>query len=594
MLPFDGVVAKCVAEELTEKLVGGRIDKVFQPENDEIVINIRVKGKSLKVIASASPNYPRVHITEFSKENPDAPPMFCMLMRKHLSGGKITGIEFHDYERIITVLVESLDELGDVTVKKLIIEIMGRHSNIILIDNQNRILDSIKHVGSDISRIREVMPGKEYALPPAQNKTSPTEVDVERLFECPMDNAIAKMPLERYLLSNIKGFSPLLCREICHRSGIDEKMSFIDLYEDEVKRLKYETAGMISSIRDSSFTPCIIFEDKDEKRPVDFHCLDIKQYVFKKHLHSISEVLDLFYSVKDRYERQKQKKSDIVKLVGNNIERCNRKLAIWQEALRNVSDRDKLRLYGELITANIYSIPKSVKSISLFNYYSENEDYLVVPLEENLTPQENAQKYFKRYAKAKTTYEYTNKQLKETLSELEYLESVVHMLENSATLQEINEVRQELSEQGYFKARKKGSQKKQQHKLSEPMRYKSSDGIPVFAGRNNRQNDLLTMKTASSGDIWLHARNIPGSHVIIKKQHGGIPDRTLLEAAIIASYHSKAKMSSGVPVDYTEVKNVKKPPGAKPGMVIYEHFKTIIVTPDEALVEKLKTLPKTD
>ncbi|HHW48175.1 MAG TPA: fibronectin/fibrinogen-binding protein [Clostridiaceae bacterium] len=585
-MPFDGVVTKCIIEELKETILDGRIEKIFQPERDEIVLNIRAKGQNLKLLLSANSSYPRIHFTGVVKENPAAPPVFCMLLRKHLSGAKIIGVEFSDYERIVTLLVESINELGDMSVKKIIIEIMGRHSNIILVNSDDKIIDSIKHVDSETSSVREVMPARPYILPPSQNKTSPEALDMEKLFD--KTDEYSSTSLEKYLLNKIKGFSPLLCREICFRAGVDERTSISTLSVHARERVKSVLHELVSQIASGKFSPCLIFEDGSFEKPLDFHCVEIRQYKNIKHESSINRVLDIFYSKKDLIERIRQKKSVLIKVLQTNIERCNKKLSLQQEKLREVSDREKLRLYGELITANIYNIQKNAKSVKLLNYYSEGNEYIEVPLDENLSPQENAQRYFKKYAKAKSAYKYTSEQLQETLSELEYLEGVLVQLENSDKIQEIEEIKEELIEQGYISSRKKASSKRKNDKTSLPMHFKSSEGIDIYVGKNNRQNDFLTMKQASSKDIWLHARNIPGSHVIIKKQQKNIGENTLLEAAILAAYYSRAKMSSAVPVDYTEVKNVKKPPGAKPGMVIYDNFKTIIVTPDESVVKSLK------
>lgn len=581
-MPFDGIVTKCVVEELSEKLAGGRIEKVFQPEADELLINIRAWNQSLRLIISASANYPRVHLTNTVKENPAAPPTFCMLLRKHLTGGRILGFEFNDYERIIGIKVEAANELGDISEKKLVIEIMGRHSNIILLNSENRIIDSVKHVDSDISSVREVMPARPYTLPPAQDKLSPEKLDSGLLLEKAAGSGTA---IEKFLLENIMGFSPLICRELCHRAGLDGKRPASALSTVESDGLKEALDGLVRTITESGFAPCIAYEDEGMTRPVDFHCLKLGQYGYVREIPSISAVLDEFYSSKDRQDRLKHKRSDLTKVLNNAIERCNKKLAIQQDTLRDVADRERLKLYGELITANIYRIPGNIKSVTLENYYSEQGDTVEILLDENRSPQENAQRYFKKYAKAKSTYTYTTRQLEDSRRELDYLESVLQLLENCVTLQEIDEVRQELSEQGYMVLKKKSGPKRQV--LSEPLRFRSSDGLDIFVGKNNRQNDQLTLKQASSNDIWLHTKNIPGSHVIVRKSAGDIPESTLKEAAMLAAWHSKARMSSNVPVDFTAVKNVSKPSGAKPGMVIYVNYRTISVTPDEKSVKVL-------
>ncbi|NLD48557.1 MAG: fibronectin/fibrinogen-binding protein, partial [Clostridiaceae bacterium] len=552
---------------------------------DEVLMTIRAKGQNIKLVISANANNPRIHITEASKENPQVPPVFCMLLRKHLSGGRINGIEFHDYERIITMYVENISELGDYTLKKLIIEIMGKHSNIILLNNEDKIIDSIKHVDSEISRIREIMPARLYMLPPPQEKTSPENLEVDLLFENMQTQDSVR--ISRYLLNNIKGFSPLLCEEICYLAGVDGRTATSDLSLNMIEKLKHKTAEMIEKIINSDFQPNIIWSGQEHEKPIDFHSLQLKQFADVRFVDSISEALDIFYSARDNVERLTQKKSDITKALNNNLERCRKKLSIHNDKLREVADREQYKLFGELITANIYCIPRNTDKVSLLNYYSQNNEYVEVPLDETISPQENAQRYFRRYSKAKSAYTFTCEQLSETKKELEYLESVLHNLETSSSLKEIEEIREELIGQEYILSRKKSSGKKGV-KPSSPYLYKSSDGLDIYVGKNNLQNDALTLKFASSNDMWLHTKNIPGSHVIIKKIKGDIPDKTLYEAAVLAAYHSKGQMSSHVEVDYTQVKNVKKPSGAKPGMVIYNNFKTIVVTPDIHIIEELK------
>lgn len=584
-VPFDGIVVKSVVEELSNKILNGRIEKIFQPESDEILVNIRANRKNFKLVLSASANSPRIHLTNVTKENPSSPPMFCMLLRKHLSGGKIADIKFHDYERIITILVESVDELGDLSVKKLIIEIMGRHSNIILVNKEDKIIDSIKHVDSEVSSVREVMPARPYTMPPGQDKISPDKVDVHSLLQS--GRSIFNISIKKYLLNNVKGFSPLLCNEICFRANVDGKTPVSSLSSYELESLASNFKQVTHLILNRKYSPCIAFRDNLKLNPEDFHCLHLYQYKNIKLFDSINEMLDNFYSEKDNAERLKQKKSALFKIINNSIDRCNKKIALHEEKLREVSDREKLKLYGELITANIYSIPKNSKSVRLLNYYSDKEEYVEISLDENLSPQKNAQNYFKKYAKAKNAFEHVNKQLKETQKELNYLESVYHMLESCTTVQEIDEIKEELSEQGYINIKKKSRQKKDD-RPSFPLHYKSTEGFDIYAGKNNKQNDYLTLKMASANDIWMHTKDIPGSHVIIKKRGKEITDTALEEAAILAAYHSKAKYSSNVPVDYTMVKNVRKPNKAKPGMVIYENYKTIVVTPDEDKIKVLK------
>ncbi len=581
-MPFDGIVTKSIIEELTEKLAAGRVEKILQPEADEIVLLVRAWNKNYRMVLSASPNFPRIHLTEAVKENPPAPPSFCMLLRKHLTGGRIISFGFNDYERIVNIVIEASNELGDISKKTLVIEIMGRHSNIMLLNSENKILDSIKHIDSDISSVREVMPARPYVLPPAQDKLSPSCLEPTHLLDL-FDSS--SQTTERFLLDYIKGFSPLLCREVCYRSSVDGRIRAAVLPQSDRQALINSLDSILTEIKDSKYSPCVIYEDEQHRIPVDFHCMDIQQYVHKEHLQSIGQALDIFYASRDNAERLKQKRSDLHKVLNTTLERCNKKLSIQEETMRDVADREKLKLYGELLTANIYAIPQNTKNISLLNYYSENEEYINISLNPDLTPQGNAQRYFKKYAKAKSTYTYTKRQLEDTRQELDYLEGVLQLLENCTSMQEIDEVRQELVEQGYMRLRRKKANVKKKAAMTEPLHFISSDGFDIYVGKNNKQNDYLTLKKAQSNDIWLHTKTIPGSHVIIKRNGKEIPDKTIEEAAIFAAWHSKAKMSTSVQVDYTAVKNVSKPSGAKPGMVIYVNYRTAVVNPSQAKVK---------
>ncbi len=588
-MPFDGVVIKSIIEELNEVITGSRIEKIFQPEIDEVVLLLRGKGRTNRLVMSANANCPRLHLTNVSKENPKNPPVFCMLLRKHISGGRITNISFQDFERIIVLNIEAANELGDLSFKKLIVEIMGRHSNIMLLNANDIIIDSIKHIDSEISSKREVMPARPYTPPPSQNKENPLKIELNELLsklsneeQTPSGN----IHVGRFLLNNIKGFSPLLCDEICYRAGLDEKLEISSLSTDMINKLNSVLTSIISDIASMNYRPSIIYKDLKMQKPSDFHCVKITCFPVTKRISSINLAVDTYYKHKDTSERLTQKKSRLLKLLNTNIERCLRKLSLQQQELDKSSHSSTFRLYGELITANIHNIPKGSSKAILTNYYTNNSTNITVPLNENLSAERNAQIYFKKYKKAKRTYENTVKQLKKTKEELTYLESIFSLLENSLSIDEINDIKEELIQQGYIKQKKVTPQMRNANKPI-PVRYKSSDGIYIYAGRNNLQNDYLTLKMASSKDIWLHTRNIPGTHVIIKKTVKNIPDSTIEEAALIAACHSKSKYSSNVPVDYTEIKNVKKPPGAKPGMVIYDNFKTVFVTPDE---EKIKNL----
>jgi predicted ribosome quality control (RQC) complex YloA/Tae2 family protein len=591
-MPFDGVVARCAAEELNNLLTGGRIDKIFQPERDEINILIRNQGSNYRLLLSANSSLPRVYLTRHSKENPSSPPLFCMILRKHLGGGKITGVSSEKLERVITLRIESADEMGDISEKRLIAEIMGKHSNIILLNQSGKIIDALKHIDSDINRVREIMPAREYTPPPAQNKLVPGEAApadvVEAVVEQGRENPSKRV--ETALLDTIMGFSPLLCRELCHRAGLPAGEPLGLISGDRISGLALKIAGMFSAVDGAAYSPCLIYDspDRDKARLLDFHCLNIGVIGFAAPVDSINDTLDRYFYDSSRDAALRQKKAHLLKLVNNNIDRCKRKLAIQQDNIRNAANADNLRLFGELLLADAHSVISGSKTARLLNYYSEGQEYVDIPLDENLSPQANAQTYFKKYKTARKTPENSIIQQEEALRELNDLESVLHELDISADAHEIDEIKQELSDQKYIAGQQKNSGKRKAASPAAPHLYYSSDGLRIYVGKNNRQNDALTFRTASSNDIWLHAKNIPGSHVIIKKEHGDIPEMTVFEGAMLAAMYSAAKMSFKVNVDYTATRNVKKPPGAKPGMVIYDNYKTLTVTPSGSFLESLK------
>jgi predicted ribosome quality control (RQC) complex YloA/Tae2 family protein len=585
-MPFDAIVTKCIADELKNIIMTGRIDKIHQPEKDEINISLRAKGKNLKLLLSSNSSYPRVHITSITKKNPIKAPLFCMILRKHLVGARIVNIEFLDYERIIKIQFENTTELGDLSIKNLYIEIMGRHSNIILANSNNKIIDSIKHIDEEISSKREIMPARNYELPPKQNKISPDNKNIYKIFEKNyiIENESLETPLSKYLLYNIKGFSPILCNYICDISKIDKNINLKNIEENHLIKLKTNFDMIMDKIKSNKFNP-ILFMKND--LPKDFYCLDISLKQKTKSFDTLSSLLDFYYSERDKIIHLNQKKYNLNKILTNNIQRCKKKISIHKKIINKSKNNENYKLYGELLLANLYSISKNAEKVSLLNYYSEKNEYLDIKLKSHLTPQENAQIYFKKYTKSKTAISESKKQLKIAENELDYLESVLHNLEIAATLEEINEINEELIHQKYILINNK--KKKNKFSPTKPHKFKSSDGYEIFVGKNNFQNDLLTLKMSSSNDMWLHTKEIHGSHVVIKTNNNqNVPDNTLLEAANLSAYYSKARLSSNVPVDYTKIKNVKKPSGAKPGMVIYVNYKTIYITPNENLIEKLK------
>ena len=586
-MSLDGIVLNNVCMELKSTLIDCKVDKVYQPEKDEIHLNIRTKGKNMRLLISASSNNPRVYFTENQKSNPQSPPMFCMLLRKHVQGGRILNIEQVSLERILKISVESMNELGDMSVKELIIEIMGKHSNIILVDtNTNKIIDSIKRVPLSISTVRQILPGLEYVAPPSQDKMNPLDVEKDEFLN--LINSSEETVSFKFLYQNFIGLSPLVSREICTLADVDSKSMISDLTSKDKDSLYSSFKDVYSCVKDNNYNPTII-KDESNYDIEAFSSIDLKQFgsLPKVHFESISELLDYYYVTRDKLDRIKQKSNDLRKNISMKLDRALNKLAKQNKEISDAEKREKFKIYGELIIANIYKLEKGMEQVELDNFYSEDYEKMKVTLNKNLTPSENAQKYFKRYNKLKTAYDIVSKELVKTKEEVSYLENILLALETSTEIEELDEIREELIKEGYFKKlTTKG--KKKIKTTSKPHHYKSSDGFDIYVGKNNKQNDYLTLKIADKEDIWLHTKIIPGSHVIIKTEGKDVPENTILEAAQLAGFYSKGKMSSNVPIDYTEKKNVKKPSGAKPGMVIYETNSTAYITPSVENISKIE------
>ena len=588
-MAFDGITVSALVSEIKDKILNSRIDKIHQPERDEIILALRSFGKAYKLLLSANPSNPKFHFTTENRDNPLNPPLFCMVLRKHLQGGKIIAIDQPDFDRIVNIYIESMNEMGDYSVKKLILEIMGRHSNIILADEDNTILDCIKHITHDKSSVREVLPGREYAMPPSQGKINTTKLSYTNFKEA-FSSSLNKKA-QAMIYQSYTGISPVMASEICTRADIDPSDFCQKLTDKEEEALYTSFNNMVSDILSADFKPQLITDKKG--KVIDFSPFNMRQFTAYDHKYysSMSELIEDFYRTRDFTYRMNQKTQDLKKIITQNIERCVRKKEIQHQTLKNIENRDELRLYGELITANIYSIKEGMTTVSLPNFYSDNCENISIPLDPLKSPSENAQKYFKAYNKAKRTYEALKEQIISNNEELEYLEGVLSSVANCTDEQDIREIRRELRENGYLK-KSKGDNKNTRSKKSKPLRFISSDGYDIFVGKNNYQNDELTLKLARPRDMWFHTKNIPGSHVIVIYKGEDFPDTTLTEAAELAAYYSKARGSSTVPVDYTEKRNVKKPNGAKPGMVIYETNKTAYVNADEDIIHKLKNYSK--
>lgn len=569
-MSLDGLTLNRLLYELKNTLVGGKIDKIYQPEKDEIIIAIRNKGNNYKLLISSNANYPRIYLTNEDKENPAIPPMFCMLLRKYLQGGKIIDISQKGFDRISQFDIESHDEFKNKVIKTLVVEIMGRHSNIILIDkNAKRIVDSIKRVYPSMNKIRVILPGSIYEYPPSQNKMEINKINKDNFFK--MISMFDGKKTERALLELVEGFSPLLSREIAFRSSTNDKY-IGELNNNELQHIFLDILELKIELENNHYKPCIAYNGTEA---VEFSFLELHQYNQLKFFDSINKAALEFFKVKANKENIKTRSHDLRKIVNIHLDRLYNKLDKQNDELNDAKNSQIYRVYGELLTANLYKLNKKIKEFRTINFYDGNE--IVIPLNIKYSPAENAQIYFKKYNKGKIAVNILTKQIEATKTDIEYLEGQLVNLEQCTLPSEIDEIKEELIKEKYIK--KRSNKPKQKRASSKPLHFVSMDGFDIYVGKNNVQNDYLTLKFASSEDVWLHTKNIPGSHVIIKSEGRVIPEATLIEAANLAALHSKAKNSSNIPVDYTFKKYVKKPSGAKPGFVIYTNQKTLYVTP---------------
>nr|WP_317358675.1 NFACT RNA binding domain-containing protein [uncultured Tyzzerella sp.] len=588
-MALDGFSISNIIYELKNTIIGCRVDKIYQPEKDEIIMQIRNKGNAYKLLLTANASSPRLHFTNIQKENPINAPLFCMVLRKHLSSGKILNITQPNFERIVNIHIESINELGDYSTKILTFEIMGKHSNIILIDDKNNILESIKHISFDKSSVREVLPNRAYVLPPSQNKKNPLTTNFDEFYNI-IKNCMSTKS-QQFIYKSYNGISPILASEICNNANIDASTNIEELSDNQIKDLYNAFNNIICLNNEQKFSPQVVYNENETVLDFTVFDFNIFKHLDKKYFSSICELLEFFYKSKDLTYRLNQKSQDLKKLISQNIERCVKKKEIQQKTLKDIENRNTLKLYGELITANIYAIKKGMTKATLNNFYSENFEEIEIRLDPNLTPAENAQKYFKKYNKEKRTFVALQEQIKQNNEELLYLESVLSSVNACTDEYDIKEIRSELSEQGFLKRQKNNKNNKQKsNKKAKPLHYISSDGFHIYVGKNNTQNDELTLRFAKPLDMWFHTKDIAGSHVIVVSEGKEIPNSTLNEAANLAAYYSKASSSSLVPVDYTPKKFVKKPNGAKPGMVIYETNKTAYITPNEKLIENMQKI----
>lgn len=565
---FDGIVTRAITKELQDELTTGRIIKIYQPTQTELVFTVRVQGENRSLLFSAHPMYARLHLTEDTYQNPKEPPMFCMLLRKHLVGSFIERIEQHENERVVFFSIKGKNEIGDETKKTLAVEIMGKHSNIILIDqDKEHILDSIKHVSPAQSRHRTVLPGQAYVLPPDQGKLNPMEIEAAT-FRRKMDLNQGK--LDQQIVHAFMGVSPLLAREIAHQA----KLGNMDAYEKVFN-------DIMTEIKHHNYAPSIYNGSKEEFYVLPLSHLSVERKEFTR----TSEMLDTFYSGKAERDRVKQQAGDLLRFLKNEIEKNKRKIKKQKQTLQKAEKADDYQRYGELLTAHMHTMKTGDKKAIVMNYYDPEQQEITIDLNPNKTPSENAQSYFKTYQKLKTSKVKVQIEIDKAKKEIDYLEEVTQQIED-AREQDIEEIREELKEQGYIKNRMKNRKKNNKPKKPAPEKFTATDGTTIYVGRNNKQNEYLTTRLAARTDIWLHTKDIPGSHVIIQDTNPS--EDTLAEAAQLAALYSKAKASSSVPVDYTQVRYVKKPNGAKPGYVTYDNQKTLFVTPDQRFLTQLK------
>ena len=588
-MSLDGIVINGIVNEIKSKLINGKIDKVYQPESDEILLNIRNNGENLKLLISASSNNPRIYLTSTKKSNPAAPPMFCMLLRKHLQGGRIISINQPSLERIINIEIQTFDELGVLTTKSLTVEIMGRHSNIILWDKSSeKIIDSIKRITPDISSIRIILPGVKYDLPPSQDKLNPLFLEKESLIKRLSLTNEGEL-IYKFIYKNYMGISPLIAREICYAANLDTTLRIGEMTSEDKENLIKSFNAIMSNIKSNKYFPNMVV-DNNIGKVMSFSVIDINQYklLTKKYYDTISTLLEDYYQTRDNLDRIKQKSISLRKNISNKLDRALKKLSKQRDELLTAQKREKYKIFGDLITANIYRIEKGLEEIEVENFYSEDYETINIKLDVSLSPSQNAQKYFKKYNKLKNAYKFISNEIIKTKEEVDYLEHVLISIDNCTSLKDLDDIKEELISEGYHKGNNKNKKRNISSNQSSPRQYISKDGYDIYVGKNNKQNDYLTIKFASKDDIWLHTKDIPGSHVIIKNKGEEIPPSTIKEAALLAAYYSKGNLSSNVPVDYTERKNVKKPKGAKLGMVTYENNNTIYVTPSQNDVSKIK------
>lgn len=579
-MPLDAICLQAIVQELRPQLLGLRIDKVQQPARDQVILLLR---GNRRVLFNAGASAPRIQLTDLQRENPAEPPMFCMLLRKHLVGARVADLVQPPLERLVRLELDITDDFGQPGKRTLVLEAMGRRSNLILLDEEERIIDCMRRVDTDMSATRQVLPGLYYE-PPAATDRLPLLEETEEGFWEKLSSANPERQIDAFLLDHYFGISPLMARELTYRSTGATDTRIFALNPVGQEALRTEFFAFSNCVKEGNFTPFLLSQDG---RPMDFSCTPIHQYgaaVQSEIYESFFSLLDHFYEARERQERVRQRGADLLRTVNTNRDRLRRKLAMQEKDYAETQNREHLRICGDLITSNLYRMERGQNKLICENFYDENCGEIMIQLDPLLTPQQNAAKYYKRYTKAKTAEKYLSEQMAIARRDLEYLGSVLEEIEHGETEQDFIDIRAELKDAGFL--RKQG--KKEIKRVSKPREFRTSSGFKVLVGRNNKQNDQLTMKSADHRDLWLHTQKIHGSHVILCTEGRTVDNDTIVEAAKLAAWYSQARESGNVPVDFTPVKYVKKPVGARPGMVIYHTYQTVNVTPDEAIVKTLR------
>ena len=577
-MAFDGITISNIVKELNDTILNGRIAKIAQPENDELLLTIKPAKGQVRLVISASASLPLIYLSRDNKPSPMTAPNFCMLLRKHIANGRIVGISQPSLERIIRFEIEHLDELGDLCRKSLIVEIMGKHSNIIFCNEKGMIIDSIKHVSAQMSSVREVLPGREYFIPDTMKKENPLGIPEENFTQ----ELLSKpMPVGKAIYNSFTGISPVVAEEICYLAGIDSSLPASEMSADLLSHLYRQFTYFMEQVTEGKFSPAIYYDGNEPKEFSSLPLTHFSNYQVKSY-DSISEVIRTYYSSRDLITRIRQKSSDLRRVVQTALERNRKKYDLQLKQLRDTENRDKYKVYGELIHTYGYNLEDGAKELEALNYYTN--EMIKIPLDPQKTPQENAKKYFDRYNKQKRTFEALSELIKETKDEIDYLESVSKSLDIARSEDDLIQIKEELIESGFI--RRKQSSKKVKI-TSKPFHYISSDGFHIYVGKNNLQNEELTFHFANGGDWWFHAKKAPGSHVIVKTNGEELPDRTFEEAARLAAHYSKNSGAEKVEVDYVEKKQVKKPNGSKPGFVVYYTNYSMMIDSDISGIQEV-------